>query len=58
MLEGIVATTIRMIPFVTLVAALGILIGMISLAVYGVFVSRRERREAGAAIALTSPDVK
>ncbi len=55
MLEGIVATTIRMIPFVTLLAALGILIGMISLAVYGAFASRRE---ASATIALTSPDVK
>lgn len=55
MLEGIVATTIRMVPFVTLVAALGILIGMISLAVYGAFVSRKE---VDTAISLTSTDVK
>lgn len=46
MLGGIIATTIRMVPIVTLVMGLGILIGVVSLVVYGAFASRREANEA------------
>ena len=41
MLAGIIMTTARMIPMFTLVAGMGILVGMVSLAVYGAVASRR-----------------
>lgn len=54
MLGGIIATTIRMVPIVTLVMGLGILIGVVSLVVYGAFASRREANEA---IGMASQDM-
>ena len=55
MLGGIIATTIRMVPIVTLLMGLGILIGVVSLVVYGAFASRRE---ANKAIGMAAQDIK
>ncbi len=49
MLEAIIMTTLRMIPVVTLFAALGLLVGIVTLAVVGAIASRR-RQESGVAL--------
>jgi hypothetical protein len=55
MLAGIIMTTVRMIPVVTLVAGLGLLVGIVSLGVYGAVTPSRV---VPSGVSLTSPEAE